>query len=331
MDKFYYSRYGPCIQQFLELKRNLSYKYKDADWVFANFDKFAMDHEETCVGISKELADQWCKMSMNESEKSRYNRIQIIRQFSLFLVHLGHPSHIPKLPRFKSVFTPYIFSIDEVNAIFATCDKLKVTRNNPKALIFIIPALIRLLYGTGIRISEAILLSFEDVNLKNKNLILRNCKNGKDRLVPLSDSLAEVCGDYLKYRNHISTLTHNITDSFFVSPEGTTLKAEMAYKWFRMVLFKTGISHGGRGVGPRLQDFRHTFCVHSLASMAESGMDLYYSLPVLSTYMGHQSLAATDKYVRLTANMYPSIIENANKLCPYLFPEIYKITENETN
>lgn len=331
MNNYFYSIYGPFIQQFLDFKRGLGYKYKDADWIFNNFDKFAMQSEETSIGIPKELADDWCKRSSNESEKSTYNRIQIIRQFSLFLVHLGYPSHIPKLPRFKSVFTPYIFSTDQVKAIFATCDQLQPARANPKSSLFIIPSLFRLLYGTGIRISEAITLSLEDVNLKDKTLILRNCKNGKDRLIPLSDSLTRVCGDYLKYRNHLSTLIYNMADSFFVSPEGATLQAEIAYKWFRTVLFKTGISHGGRGIGPRLHDLRHTFSVHSLASMAEAGMDLYYSLPVLSTYLGHQSLAATDKYVRLTAEMYPSIIDNANKLCPYLFPEIYKLTENETN
>jgi integrase/recombinase XerD len=331
MCNYFYSIYGPSIQQFLDFKRNLGYKYKDADWVFKNFDKFAIDCEEASVGISKELGDEWCKQRSNESEKSRYNRIQIIRQFSLFLVHLGYPSCIPKLPGFKSVFTPYIFSTDQVKAIFATCDQLQPARHNPKSSFFFIPSLFRLLYGTGIRISEAITLSLEDVNLKDKTLILRNCKNGKDRLIPLSDSLTQVCGDYLKYRNHVSTLTYNMTDSFFVSPEGSTLNIEIAYKWFRTVLFKTGISHGGRGIGPRLHDLRHTFSVHSLASMAGAGMDLYYSLPVLSTYLGHQSLAATDKYVRLTAEMYPSIIENANKLCPYLFPEIYKLTENATN
>lgn len=331
MDNYFYSTYGPSIQQFLYFKRSLGYNYKDADWVFTNFDKFAIDCEDADVGISKEVADEWCKIRSNESEKSRYNRIQIIRQFSLFLVHLGYPSYIPKLPRFKSVFTPYIFSTNQVKDIFVTCDQLHPAIGNPKSSLFIIPALFRLLYGTGIRISEAIQLSLEDVNLEDKTLLLRNCKNGKDRVIPLSDSLTQVCCDYLQYRNHLSTLTSNMTASFFVSPEGTNVKAEIAYKWFRTVLFKTGISHGGRGIGPRLHDLRHTFSVHSLASMAEAGMDLYYSLPILSTYLGHQSLAATDKYVRLTAEMYPSIIENVNKLCPYLFPEIYKLTENETN
>ena len=331
MRKFYYSIYGRSIDEFLDLKRNMGYKYKDADWVFARFDQLAMDRGEFSVGIPKDFSDEWCRKGPNESEKTRYNRIQIIRQFSLFLCQLGYPSHVPQLPSFKSVYTPYIFSIEEMNAIFTACDRLRVAIHNPKSGLFIVPVLFRLLYGTGIRISEALFLSCDDVNLKDRYLILRNCKNGKDRLVPVSDSLAQGCKDYLRYRNRIVQLNHKTGDTFFINPDGSAIDSRMAYRWFRRMLYKAGISHGGKGLGPRMHDLRHTFSVHSLASMAEAGVDLYYSLPVLSTYLGHQSLAATDKYVRLTAEMYPSIIENANKLYPYLFPEIYKTQENESN
>ena len=59
-----------------------------------------------------------------------------------------------------------------------------------------------------------------------------------------------------------------------------------------------------------------------MAEKAADGLDFYYSLPVLSKYLGHKSLEATDKYVRLTAEMYPSVIEMSNKICAYAFPEV---------
>ena len=68
--------------------------------------------------------------------------------------------------------------------------------------------------------------------------------------------------------------------------------------------------------------FRHAFSVHSLAAMAESGLDLYYSLPILSEYLGHQSLEATDKYVSLTSDMYPELLSDINGICSYAFPEV---------
>ena len=78
----------------------------------------------------------------------------------------------------------------------------------------------------------------------------------------------------------------------------------------------------------RLHDLRHTFAVTSLAHMAESGIDLYASLPILSNYLGHQSLGATNHYVRLTSNMYPDLITDVNTVCLDVFP---KFKNYETN
>jgi integrase/recombinase XerD len=67
---------------------------------------------------------------------------------------------------------------------------------------------------------------------------------------------------------------------------------------------------------------RHTFAVHSLAKMAEEGMDLYCSLPILSTYLGHQSLRATNNYVRLTSEMYPELIRKIDIIGFDIFPKM---------
>jgi hypothetical protein len=56
--------------------------------------------------------------------------------------------------------------------------------------------------------------------------------------------------------------------------------------------------------------------------MAESGMDMYCSLPILSTYLGHQSLQATNSYVRLTAETYPELLKDVDTFCLNVFPKI---------
>ena len=165
-------------------------------------------------------------------------------------------------------------------------------------------------------------LSINDVDVERNILKIRDSKNGKERLIPFSESLSEALQDYLKYRNQ-RPIVKDI-DHLFVHPAGGILTSDIAYNWFRKILFRSGISHQGKGAGPRMHDFRHTFAVHSLVSMCEKGLDLYYSLPILSTYLGHQSLAATDKYVRLTAEMYPSLIKSVNKICPHVFPDLNK-------
>jgi len=71
-----------------------------------------------------------------------------------------------------------------------------------------------------------------------------------------------------------------------------------------------------------LDFLRHTFAVTSLARMGESGVDLYSKLPVLSTCLGHQSLNATNSYVRLTAEMFPGLLKSADLVCLNVFPDL---------
>ena len=56
--------------------------------------------------------------------------------------------------------------------------------------------------------------------------------------------------------------------------------------------------------------------------LSESGLDLYYSLPILMTYMGHQSIEATNRYVRLTEEMYPNLISKVDEAYRYVFPNL---------
>src|SRR5665213_94817 len=325
----YYSIYGAHFEQFTILKRSLGYKYEEVEYVLGMFDKVALKREETSIGISRELSDEWCIKRPNESPKTWYSRIQMIRGFSSFLCASGYPSHLPKLPKIRCTYTPYIFTKEQITSIFAASDQLKPSKRNLNSAVYIVPALMRLLYSTGVRISEAMSLCLDDINLKEKYIILRQSKNGQDRIVPLSASMAIVCSEYMKIRDRLPL--RKPTNRLFVLPDGTSFTIGSAYKSFRRILYNAGIPHAGKGLGPRMHDLRHTFSVHALASMAEAGLDLYYSLPVLSTYLGHKTIQSTDKYVRLTAEMYPSVIAKVNEACPHLFPEFYNNNENETN
>jgi integrase/recombinase XerD len=310
--------YAPFIEQYISFKRSLGYKFVDAAYTYSLFDRFTIENRETKMGITKDLSEKWAEKRPNESDSTRYRRILYLAQFSAFLNEAGYPSYIPRLPKsYKSTFVPYIFSKDEIGAIFLACDRLK-SIDNFNTSVHVIPALFRTLYGTGIRISEALALKNSDVNLDEKYLIIRESKNGKERIIPLSKSLAQVCLLYSKSRNGIQ----KPDDLFFVKRNGQKCYAKAVYEWFRKVLWNAGIPHGGRGLGPRLHDFRHVFSVYSLAAMSETGLDLYYSLPILSIYLGHQSLEATEKYVRLTSNMYPELISGVDRICAYVFPEV---------
>ncbi len=294
---------------------------EDLDERFRRFDTLTIERNETIIGISKDLFEAWNRPLAEESESNRYHRISILRGFSAYLQLAGYDSYIPRMPKYSSVFTPHIYTKQEVANIFRECDRLFLRRTYMYSPVCVMPALIRTLYATGIRIGEAVRLRHRDVDLDTGYLVLRECKNGCDRIVPLSLSLKEVLKDYVLFKQSMVTGI-NPENLFFESPDGRPCNAGSIYEIFRTVLFRAGISHGGRSRGPRLHDLRHTFCVNALVKMSESGYDLYYSMPIIMTCMGHRSVEATNRYVRLTAEMYPDMLRKVNEAYKYIFPDI---------
>lgn len=304
------------IEQYIGFKRNIGYTL-DNIYTFKMFDDFTIKNEINFVGLTRELADKWAEKRPNESEVTRYKRVNDIINFSIYLNQIGYQTYIPRqLRAYKSTFTPYIFSKEQLHLFFNACDSLEVHRQSP--MKYILPVLFRMIYGCGLRVNEALKLRFEDVNLDEGYIIIKESKNGSDRILPISNSLREVCVQYSK--NYLTTLSS--CEYFFQQKNGNKYTTSTVYEWFRKILRKAGISHGGKGVGPRVHDFRHSFSVHSLAEMSRKGLDLYYSLPVLSKYLGHSSLEATDKYVRLTSDIYPELMQEVNSICSYVFPEV---------
>ena len=320
----YWGIYADHIEQFVSFKRSLGYKYLVEEKMFAKFDQFTIELGETSVGLSKELSDRWFAKMGNESDSYRYARCVCINQLSSYLCNINIRSFVARLPKQRNSFVPYVFSKTEMVNIFNACDELATKRLKMDSSVFSIPLLIRFLYGTGLRINEALGLRNKDFNLIDNYIVVKDSKNGLERTVPLSGSLAIACQTYLEYRGQLPIDTSD--DSlFFVTLNGASCKWSSVYRWFRKILMQSEIAFvGGTHChsGPRIHDIRHTTACHALARMVDEGMDLYCSLPIMSTFLGHQSLKATDMYVRLTAEMYPDLLKNADLLCLNVFPSL---------
>jgi site-specific recombinase XerD len=308
--------YAPYIKDYIEFKRNLGYRFS-FEYRLRDFDRFTVEQGCSIVGLTKELCELWGTRRPNETEVNCYKRVNDIRNFSIYLNSLGYKSYIPvQNTKYQSTFVPYIFSKAEIEKFFCTCDSLPITGYS--VITQTLPAVFRLIYGCGLRVSEALFLKYEDVNLEDQYIVIRETKNGCDRMLPFTDSVADALRKYMQYRKQLQFSS----EYFFVKKDGEQCSSDSIYRWFRRILYHAGISHGGKGKGPRVHDLRHSFSVHTLATMAEKGLDLYYSLPIISKYLGHSSLEATDKYVRLTADIYPGILDKVDSICSYIFPEV---------
>jgi integrase len=330
MNKFIYvSIYAPYFKQFVANKKGLGYVSLRTEWVFLEFDKFFIDSNITTLGITRQQIDQWRATRINDAPATICTKYSILSQFCKYMCKVGYDCYIPRIPvnPASNSFTPHIFSTREIADIFKASDNMRLHDKHMSTILFIVPIIIRLLYATGLRISEALALKNKDVDFNRRCLCVRKSKNGEERIAPMSDALEELLKQYLHYRDRMPIPRINDTNGyFFVSPNGTNCRQGSVYKWFRKALAISGIPHTGDHQGPRVHDLRHTFAVHSLVQMAKSGLDLYYSLPLLSTFLGHKSLGATDDYVRLTAEMYPDLLKDQKGIGTYVFPKSNNLT-----
>ncbi len=310
--------FGDLLIQFVQFKQSLGYKYIAEEEMLKRFSKFTVNYTVKDYILTKKLVDAWTEKRPTERDVTREKRINNIRQFAKYLADLGYEAYIPycKIKVDRNSYVPYIFTQEQLRSFFAVCDDIKPHPLSNRHLF--LPAIYRLLYGCGLRISEALALKLRDVDLKDGIVTIHGAKFSKDRLTPMSSSLQ-------LYLKRYFVKVHGVSepeDYFFIKKDKTPIASSTVYKSFRNLLWQSGISHGGKGRGPRLHDFRHTFAVNSLNNMVKNGLDLYCALPVLSTYLGHVSTTATEKYLRLTEEAYPGLLDSVDKLCSYIFPEV---------
>jgi integrase len=305
------------IQGMIRQKHSLGYKYDSSPRLLYQLDQFCLAYGCTEPILSKELVQIWSQKRPNEAHASMQHRAGIIRQLALYMTQIGvHAYVLPKNITPKgSAYIPYIFSNHELAAFFNQVDSCHYCTEVPYRH-WIMPLLFRILYGCGLRVSEALHLKVRDVNLLTGVLTIWDGKFNKDRLVPLSTELLERCHAYVKQIHMFS----EPDDYFFPSPNKQPITIGNIYKNFRKFLWKARISHGGWGKGPRVHDFRHTFCVHCLKNWVLEGKDLAAYLPVLKTYLGHHSFRDTSQYLRLTAELYPDITAKVEYAFGHVIP-----------
>ena len=314
--------YRNLVAQFISYKQAQGYKYKSNEESLNRFIKFLVDFRLTEFRLSKELVEEYSSKHPDETPKNHANRVSDLKQFTIYLNDLGYEAYIPTVSKFSkhlSSFVPYIFTHDEIHKIFKAVDRLKPNSRYNSAIVY--PVLIRMLYGCGLRISEALDLKVGEVDLVNGILTIKKSKFDKDRLIPMSDSLHTVCQRL--YNQIHKNSTEN--DYFFKNKNGSRRSKNTVAQRFREILWQSGIPYNGKGNGPRLHDMRHAFCCHSLKELSDKGIDLYCALPILSTYLGHSSIKATEKYIRLTEEVYPDIINQMNTTTSCIYPEVYKV------
>jgi site-specific recombinase XerD len=231
----------------------------------------------------------------------RYSTLKGLFRFAISRGELRKaplPTAIPKRP---PRLVPYIYSPEEIRRLL---DAIPAARHyhsllEPPTL----RAMLLVLYGAGLRRSEAERWTVADVDLANALLTIWDTKFFKSRLVPIGPDLTKVLNDYARWRaaTHPST---GATSPFFVNRRGEAVRGTSMQSAFKRLREHAGVRRSdNQRFQPRLHDLRHTFAVHRLTEWYRQGADVQRLVYHLSVYLGHAHLADTQVYLTMTPEL----------------------------
>ena len=316
-DPVFSSALGPQIRAFVEEKRAVGYRYNREVYALRAFDRWLVHIGHRTIDLPKHVVERWLEGQPHQSSKTRQLSSSLVRGLADFLLRHGIEAHIPispQIPVVRNTFVAFVFTRTQIRQLLKAIDAVPPDARSPhRHMVF--PALFRVLYGCGLRCGEALRLTVGDVDLDTGVLMIREGKFRQDRQLPVARGLLE------RLRRYSAAMgTRSPNEVFFASPQGGSYSLRAPYTVFRSALWAIGIPHHGRGHGPRVHDIRHSFAVHRMEDWFRDGVDLGAKLPVLATYMGHQSLTGTQRYLRLTAEVYPDISEKLHHAYGHLIP-----------
>jgi integrase len=209
---------------------------------------------------------------------------------------------------------PCVFSDEEIRRLFRVIDTQPPSENSNRALTD--PVLFRVLYGTGLRLSEALNLELRDFDPARATLETRDGKNHENRLVPVTRRLAATLDSYIAAAHPDRESGHKI---FCTTGPCKPAGKSTIYNRFRRYLADAGIPHFPGG--PHIHSLRRGFAVANLRRWAAGGADLVVMLPCLSAYMGHADLRGTQYYLQLTADAHPEVAATVTARSGYVIPD----------
>ena len=222
---------------------------------------------------------------------------------------------LPKSTR----YTPYIFTDKELVNLFSASDCVVPTPNSPNREM-IIPVIFRLIYFCGLRPNEGRELLRKDVDLNEGTIIIRKNKSNRERKIPLSEDIKQLCK---KYNNQLEIFQPN-SDYFFPSPKGKHYSKKWLSTQFNALWQNVKSTTHSQPV--RAYDLRHRYATAVMMKWLDEKVDLSAMLPYLSAYMGHVNFSDTAYYIHLLPeNLLQTDSINWKKLSS-LIP---RVTEDE--
>ncbi|MCR5468123.1 MAG: tyrosine-type recombinase/integrase [Lachnospiraceae bacterium] len=288
------------------------------------FDEFLCKINHADKEISESVVELWIReVSADISINTSVQHIHYIRQLLLFLTALGYTCFIPRTLATRDTYVPYLYSDEDVEKIFAATDSLRVSKaRKNKFAEKEMPLILRLLYCCGLRVGETVCIKVGDLDFERNLIVLRVTKKYKQRLIPFEEDLAEII-----YRYCIGMGILNDSDAYLFPADDVNshISSSSVGNYFRIIRENAGIrckNQTEHGRSACLHCFRHSFAVRSFDKNERSGIKASESVPFLSTYLGHDSLYETEKYLKYSGTYFEDTLTKFDDYSGELFPEV---------
>jgi integrase len=298
-----------AAEQYLRLRRDLGYKLREPAGLLRDFVAFA--EREGADHVSTDLALRWAQQPAGVQPATWGLRLGVVRRFAVWLSAADRRTEVPPaglLPCRYRRKRPYVYSDKEIENLVRAAGRLPSVAGL-KGRTF--STIFGLLAVTGLRVSEALALDREDVDLEEGILRVRRTKFGKSRLVAVHESTRQILADYARERDR--GVHRPPTEAFFLSERGRRVTEWAARYNFAKVSREVGLraatTNCRHGRGPRLHDMRHRFAICTLLGWYRAGIDVEREIPRLATYLGHVHVNETYWYLEAV----PELLELATR------------------
>jgi integrase len=314
--------FSNLCQEFIKYKRSMGQKFSCSNqYVLRDTCKRLKNMGIKDPVLTRKTIETLATRRLGESLGTQIKRIRFLEQFATFISLMGFDAYVyPKhsMPKYKYDFRPYLFSHEQIVAIIKAADEITPSGHSPKAHL-VYPAIIRIIYGCGLRSSEALKLKICNIDLDAGILFIKKSKNNTSRYVPMSKSLTSYCRKYAIEMN----ITKDSKGFFFPAPDGGSYHQFTLLDRCHKLFEAAGIQRLPNGKFPRVHDLRHAHIGHALTKLIKTeGMDIYTSILLISTYVGHKNLQDTEKYIHLPEFNFSDIVKASQSVIANAIPEV---------
>jgi len=281
------------LNEYLNLRQALGFKLRTHKSSLLDFVDFS--EKKRVKVITPQLALLWAMKPANADPKWWAYRLRMVHHFARYVQSRDPATQVPSpdlLPYCQRRSSPYIYPKDEIVRLMAAAKTLP-SQIGLRGWTYY--TLFGLIWVTGLRISEALALNIDDVDLDAHLLHIRNTKFGKSRMVPLHPSTSNVLRNYTDLRDQVFCRAKS--RSFFVTIYGKRPTSAIVQLTFRQLCRRIGIQPLGTKKGPRIHDIRHTFAVRTLIDLYKNDSNIDQGVHALSVYLGHKGPSSTYWYL----------------------------------